>query len=85
MAVAKVWIEGECTICNACESACPEVFHVTDETCFIKGSTRQDGLDDENLEAQSPLLAEFTDLDDEIEEAAEGCPVEIIKFELVEE
>jgi ferredoxin len=35
MAVARVWIEGECTICNACEGVLPEVFHVTDETCHI--------------------------------------------------
>ena len=82
MAVTKVWIEEGCIVCNACETACPEVFIVTDETCHIRAETRQDGQEDENREAMSGLTDEFGELEDQIEEAAEGCPVEVIKFEL---
>lgn len=84
MPVAKVWIEEGCIVCNACETACPEVFIVTDDSCHIRGETREDGSEDENLEAKSPLTDEFAELEDQIEEAAEGCPVEVIQFELVD-
>lgn len=82
MAIVKVWIEEGCTVCNECESAAPEVFHVTDETSVIKGEAREDGVTDENEEAKSPLKDDIgEELEEEIKEAAEGCPVDIIKFE----
>ncbi|MHC5067773.1 MAG: ferredoxin [Planctomycetota bacterium] len=82
MAVTKVWIEEGCIVCNACETTCPEVFHVTEETCTILPDVREDGVESENREEKNPLKTEFGDeLADQIEEAAEGCPVEVIIFE----
>jgi len=82
MAVTKVWIDEGCIVCNACETTCPEVFRVTEETCMILPDVREDGLETENRDEQSPLKAEVgEELADQIEEAAEGCPVEVIRFE----
>ncbi len=82
MAVVKVWIEEGCIVCNACETTCPEVFHVTEDTCTILPDVREDGKETENREEMSPLKAGVgEELADQIEEAAEGCPVEVIKFE----
>jgi ferredoxin len=82
MAITKVWIEEGCIVCNACETACPEVFKVTEDTCHIRADVRSDGGEDQNKDAQSPLKgATGADLEDQIVEAAEGCPVEVIKFE----
>ncbi len=60
-AVAKVWIEPGCIVCNACEDIYKEVFEVLADTCIIRpGAPLDDGL--------------------RIQEAAEACPVEVIKF-----
>jgi ferredoxin len=60
-AVAKVWIEPGCIVCNACEDIYPEVFDVQADTCIVRPNPPlTDGL--------------------RIQEAAEGCPVEVIKF-----
>lgn len=60
-AVAKVWIEPGCIVCNACEDIYPEVFEVKPDTCVIRPNAPLDnGL--------------------KIQEAAEACPVEVIKF-----
>jgi len=68
--VVKVWIEPGCIVCDACETDCPEVFDVQEETCVIKP------------EATNP---DFTkNLTPSINVAAEGCPVDVIKFETVE-
>lgn len=68
--VVKVWIAPGCIVCDACETDCPEVFDVQEETCVIRP------------EAAKP---EFTKpLTPSIMEAAEGCPVDVIKFETVE-
>lgn len=67
--VTRVWIEPGCIVCDACENAAPTVFHVTDDTCVI----RPDAL---NAEFTKPLSVE-------IKEAAEECPVDVIKFEVV--
>jgi len=67
--VTKVWIAPGCIVCDACETTCPEVFHVTEDTCLIRPEA---------------LNAEFTKpITDSIIEAAEECPVEVIKFETV--
>jgi ferredoxin len=84
MAVTKVWIEEGCIVCNACETACPEVFHVTEDSCVIRAEVRPDGASDPNLASKLPLTASVgADLESQIIEAAEGCPVEVIKFEKV--
>lgn len=60
-AVAKVWIEPGCIVCNACEDIHKEVFEVLADTCIIRpNAPLDDGL--------------------RIQEAAEACPVEVIKF-----
>ena len=82
MAITKVWIEEGCIVCNACEAECPEVFKVTDTSCNVNGSVREDGVDNENRDEQSPLSgSNGTDLEAAIEAAVAGCPVEVIKFE----
>ncbi len=65
--VTKVWIDPGCIVCDACETAAPTVFEVLEETCII----RPDAL---NAEFTKPLT-------EEIAEAAEECPVDVIKFE----
>ena len=82
MAITKVWIEEGCIVCNACEAECPDVFHVTDTSCNIVGSSRKDGVDNENLEEKSELNDDIQEsLADSIIAAAAGCPVEVIKYE----
>src|ERR1043166_5455695 len=68
--VTKVWIAPGCIVCDACENDCPEVFDVTETTCLIRPP------------AQSPdFLAPLTP---SVIVAAEGCPVDVIKFETKE-
>ena len=79
--VAKVWIEEDCITCDACEDILPEVFEVTDDTSIIKAEVREDGSTDRNTgfsAIKTEFRSEFSEL---IEEAADACPVEIIKFE----
>ena len=81
--VAKVWIDEDCITCDACQDICPEVFEVTDDSSMILAAVRTDGLFDRN-EGGSPLTGTLgAELGDIILEAAEACPVEVIKFELV--
>ena len=82
MSITKVWIEEGCIVCNACEAECPDVFHVTDTTCTIRGEVRADGQQTENRDEMSELNADVqTSLEDSITAAAAGCPVEVIKYE----
>lgn len=68
--ITKVWIEPGCIVCDACETDCPPVFEVQEETCIIKPEA---------------LNAEFTKpLTPSIITAAEGCPVEVIKYDMIE-
>ena len=81
--VAKVWIDEDCITCDACQDICPEVFEVTDETSQILAAVRVDGGFDRN-EGKSPLSGDLgAQYGEIILEAAEACPVEVIKFELV--
>ncbi len=65
--VTKVWIEPGCIVCNACESSCPDVFHVEPDSSTV----RPEAADVEFLRPR----------DKSIREAAAECPVEVIKFE----
>lgn len=68
--IVKVWIAPGCIVCDACETDCPEVFDVQEETCVIRPEA---------------LKADFTKpLTPSIITAAEGCPVDVIKFETIE-
>ena len=81
--VAKVWIDEDCITCDACEDICPEVFKVTDDSSQILAAVRTDGVFDRNV-GGSPLVGALgTELGDIIIEAAEACPVEVIKYELM--
>ncbi len=81
--VAKVWIDEDCITCDACQDICPEVFEVTDDSSMILAAVRTDGNFDRNV-GGAPLVGDLgTELGDIIIEAAEACPVEVIKFELV--
>jgi len=63
MAISKVWVEEECTLCGLCESICPDVFRLGDSISEV--------IEGADLAAN----------EDCIKEAAESCPVEVIKFE----
>ncbi|MEK9738164.1 MAG: ferredoxin, partial [Euryarchaeota archaeon] len=78
MAIVSVYIEEGCITCDACEETLPEVFHVTDDTCYIKADVRLDGGYDRN-EAKAGLKPDtITQFHDEILDAADGCPVDVI-------
>ena len=62
--VVKVWIDEGCITCDACETICPEVFEVQDETCIIRPDF------------------DYNTFGEDIIEAAEGCPVDVIIYEL---
>jgi cytochrome b6-f complex iron-sulfur subunit len=68
--ITKVWIAPGCIVCDACENDCPEVFDVQEDTCLIRPPA-----------ASPDFLAPLTP---SIIVAAEGCPVEVIKYETKE-
>ncbi len=69
--VTKVWIEPGCIVCDACETTAPMVFEVTDDSCLI----RPEAL---NPSFTKPLTQAIID-------AAQECPVDVIKYETVTE
>jgi len=68
--VVKVWIAPGCIVCDSCETDCPEVFDVQEETCVI----RPEAMKDEFTRPLTPSIIT----------AAEGCPVDVIKYDTVE-
>src|SRR5437016_4579409 len=68
--VTKVWIAPGCIVCDSCENDCPEVFDVQEQTCLI----RPPAMNATFLEPLTPSIIV----------AAEGCPVDVIKFETKE-
>lgn len=68
--VVKVWIAPGCIVCDACETDCPDVFEVQEETCIIRPDAHSEDF-------TKPLTPS-------IKVAAEGCPVDVIKFETVQ-
>lgn len=68
--VVKVWIAPGCIVCDSCENDCPEVFDVQEQTCVI----RPPAMGADFLKPLTPS----------IQTAAEGCPVDVIKFETIE-
>jgi cytochrome b6-f complex iron-sulfur subunit len=65
--ITKVWIAPGCIVCDACENDCPEVFDVQEDTCLIRPPAA-------NPDFLSPLTPSII-------VAAEGCPVDVIKYE----
>src|SRR5205823_9768038 len=68
--VTKVWIAPGCIVCDSCENDCPEVFDVQEDTCLI----RPPAMNADFLRPLTPSIIV----------AAEGCPVEVIKYEMKE-
>ena len=82
MAISKVWIEEGCIVCNACEAECPEVFHVTEDSCHIRAEARVDGKASENRAEKAALKSELqTSLEMKILAAAASCPTGVILTE----
>jgi ferredoxin len=82
MAITRVWIEDGCIACGACETICPEVFVLLDDQVRILGDARVDGVTDDNRRARSPCRpAVVAGLADRVVEAAETCPVEVIRWD----
>ena len=80
--VAKVWIDEDCITCDACQDICPEVFEVTDDSSMILAAVRTAGVFDRNVSG-SPLVGGLgAELGDIVIEAAEACPVAVLKYEL---
>jgi succinate dehydrogenase/fumarate reductase-like Fe-S protein/flavodoxin/ferredoxin len=76
--ITTVWIDEGCITCDACADECPEVFEVTDDTCFIKSDVRVDGGYDQN-EGKAAIKPEFSEsLAEAIIAAADECPVDVI-------
>lgn len=69
MAIKRVWIIEGCISCNLCEDVCAEVFEVPagGESVLRKG-----------WEKQLPLA----EVQPKVREAADSCPVEVIKIEI---
>lgn len=65
--IRRVWIEEGCISCKVCEDVAPQVFLVDgDQTCVV----------------QPDAARHFAAQQEEIEQAARDCPVEVIKFEI---
>ncbi len=64
--VDKVWIIPGCIVCDLCEDTISEVFHVTETTSVVQ------------MEGQ----ARWPEWSEQIVDAALGCPVNVIKYEL---
>ena len=83
MHITQVWIEEGCIPCGACAHISPNVFAITDawDTAIVRGLARVDSIDSRNEVERSPLRIGFAAAEtDAIREAAEGCPVEVIRF-----
>ena len=65
MPIARVWIEEGCITRGMSELNCPELFKIDQA---LGTSTVLDGAD-------------FAPIEEKIKQAAEGCPVEVIKYE----
>ncbi len=83
MTIAVVWIEEGCIPCGACAAVSPNIFLIPDDwqTAMVRGHARNDGIDSRNEDERSALRIGFAAAESEaIVEAAEGCPVEVIRF-----
>lgn len=83
MSIVRVWIEPGCIRCSACAYSAPQVFRLpANSDALVQGAVRADGIDSANHSEQALLkpccACEHGDL---IREAAEGCPVGIIRLE----
>ena len=68
-AISRVWIAPGCIVCNLCEDTCPEVFKVNADTSAIRDAAEQ--------HYRTHALT--------IVQAAEECPVDVIRVAGVNE
>ncbi len=69
MTIRRVWIVEGCIACNLCEDLVPEVFEVpAGETSRVR-------------KGHEKHLKGDREMDERIGEAADSCPVEVIKLE----
>ncbi len=78
MAIFSVFIDDGCIVCDACEEAAPDIFEVTEDTCFIKPDVRLDGGYDRNVDKSGLKPEVVSSLSDDIFDAADACPVDVI-------
>jgi len=64
--IKKVWIEEGCISCKLCQDIAPDVFLVED---------------DQDCVVRPEAAAQFGPQSEDIEQAAEDCPVEVIHIE----
>lgn len=67
--ITRIWIADGCIVCNLCEDTCPDVFDVQADTCVIRPTAER----------------YYLDRHDAIVQAAEECPVEVIRVAGVNE
>ena len=65
MSITKVWIEDGCICCGLSSDTCPEVFEIPD---------------DNNINVVKENV-DFSQYEEKIKKAADGCPVNVIKYE----
>jgi succinate dehydrogenase/fumarate reductase-like Fe-S protein/flavodoxin/ferredoxin len=78
MAIFSVFIDEGCIVCDACEEAAPDIFEVTEDTCFIKPDVRLDGGYNRNIDKSGLKPEVVSSLSDDIFDAADACPVDVI-------
>ena len=78
MTIFSVFIDEGCIVCDACEEAAPDIFEVTEDTCFIKPDARLDGGYDRNIDKSGLKPEVVSSLSDDIFDAADACPVDVI-------
>lgn len=80
MRITELWIDDGCTCCTRCVSLVPRVFDVVDGSAVILGTMRSDGVTDPNPDRKPLRAGPDRELAREIIEAAEDCPVEVIRY-----
>jgi ferredoxin len=80
--VARVWIEDGCIGSGACARAVPEVFILVAGSALIRGEALVEGLEGPNVIERDRLTPALAERSAAIIEAAEACPVAVIRFEV---
>jgi len=89
--IKSVWIEDGCIPACSCAIICPQVFRFPTEEEYksenysskVIGSARVDGSDSQNDMERSELIGNVGIVCfDKILEAADACPVNVIKFNM---
>jgi len=68
--ITGVWIAADCIVCDSCQSQCPDVFEIQDQKCVIRPAAM-------SREFVGALTASIL-------AAADKCPVDAIRFEMMD-